>query len=81
MKYALYLFLLILITAGSSSCKRETCPTYAESHFLSKKKYNRQIKLYQSGKLNKKLKEKKEKENGNALKTSKKVQKKPIPKD
>ncbi len=79
MKYSIYLFLLLFIAISTGSCKRETCPTYAESHFLSKKKYNRQIKLYQSGKLTKKLKEKKEKEN--ALKTSKKVQTKPIPKD
>lgn len=62
------------------SCKRETCPTYEKSHFLSKKKYNRQIKQYQNGKLIKKINEDKTKENGGALKNSKKVQKNPVPK-
>ncbi|MBP7477094.1 MAG: hypothetical protein KA797_01115 [Chitinophagales bacterium] len=74
------LFVFIGLTFASSCAKKKNCPTYKDMEFLSEKKYKKQIKAYQSGKLTKKMKEKQKKASGDGLRDAKKKQTKPVPK-
>ena len=68
------------LTFASSCAKKKNCPTYKDMEFLSEKKYKKQIKAYQSGKLTQKMKDKQKKQSGDSLKDAKKKQTKPVPK-
>jgi Fe-S oxidoreductase len=72
--------LLVVLVCVLPSCKHQTCPTYKDQKFLSPKKYRKQIREYQNGKLGKKIKKAQRKEDGDNLKVSGKKQKKAVPK-